>query len=200
MSSLIDIFFCFTNSSGRPSSVVPGGGDADPVLVRDRLEHLLDEESIRRLELAKHRPGIAHARRHATMLPPSGQRSRGQYRDDAPSPSESDGARARVRACASPCRCMRPGSACHVAAVVLIPSDAARGPSPRSRGSNSSVVYEGRAHIFLGASVDQLVRRACLVEREAMGDQPVRLELPGCEQLGGERARARSRPARLPRR
>ena len=51
MSSFTFSFFCRTNSSGLALLGRAGRGDADPVLVRDRLENLLDEDAVGHLEL-----------------------------------------------------------------------------------------------------------------------------------------------------
>ena len=68
MSSLIFIFFCLTKRSGSPSSVDARRRDADPVLVRDRLEDLLDEEAVRALELAEQRGRVVRPGRHAAIV------------------------------------------------------------------------------------------------------------------------------------
>jgi hypothetical protein len=66
---LFDLQLLLLNEQDRaPLLGAAGGRDADPVLVRDRSEGLLNEEAVRCLELSERDAGIADVVDHDPML------------------------------------------------------------------------------------------------------------------------------------
>ena len=66
---LLDLHLLLLHVEQRPPLLgCARSGHADPVLVRDRLEDLLDEQPVRLLQFGKDGPSLRHGGRHSDII------------------------------------------------------------------------------------------------------------------------------------